>query len=86
MNHNLSTYKDGYQSVEYCSICGQEGPTLQNSCVPIETQQERMARMLGLKPNCPEDWPVDIIDRLIQIENEKGQAALFLTLNSLLRS
>lgn len=39
-------------------------------------ERARMARFLGLDPRHHKTWPMDIIDRLIEIENTEGSIAL----------
>lgn len=38
--------------------------------------QYRMARCLNLDPRNPSDWPMEIIDRMVELERKMGSAAL----------
>jgi len=44
----------------------------------MELQDERfmMARRLNLSPHHPESWPIEILDRLIELEKSEGRQAL----------
>lgn len=37
-----------------------------------QLKRTRMAMMMGLHPGYPEDWPTEIIDRLIEGEQKNG--------------
>lgn len=83
MKHQIRSYRDGYQNIEYCSVCGQESLALQNECVPIETQHRRIARLLNLHPDQPETWPIDILDSLIALEKAEGSERLYHKINQI---
>lgn len=36
--HKLSTYKEGWQRIEFCTICGEEGIDLGEECTPSKEQ------------------------------------------------
>ena len=36
MRHQISSYKDGYQTVSFCLDCGKEGIELMEACNPLE--------------------------------------------------
>lgn len=46
-------------------------------------EQYKMARFLNLDPRDPSDWPMVIIDRLIQTEQQGGRVALHYALQKL---
>lgn len=46
-------------------------------------ERERMARMMGLMPNSPENWPTADIDRLVAGEKDRGVSWLYNQLRSM---
>ena len=32
MQHKISSYRDGFQDVQYCMVCSREGADLNNEC------------------------------------------------------
>lgn len=40
--HIIDFYKEGYSKIEFCTICGAEGETLQLECVGIEPDKNQM--------------------------------------------
>jgi hypothetical protein len=40
--HTTDFYKDGYSKVEFCTVCGAEGESLQLECVGIEPDKNQM--------------------------------------------
>jgi hypothetical protein len=40
--HQLSTYKDGYTRVAYCTVCGSEGEQLFVECVGIQPSEKQL--------------------------------------------
>lgn len=47
-------------------------------------ERARMARMMDLNPDCPADWPVETLERLIAGEKDRGKDWLYLELRSML--
>jgi len=41
-SHVISFYKDMYSRVEFCTICGAEGQTLQLECVGIAPDKNQL--------------------------------------------
>lgn len=44
--------------------------------VIADDDRERMARIMLFRPNCPEDWDRDLIDKMIVGERERGRVWL----------
>lgn len=40
MLHQLDTYKDGYQNIQFCKICSAEGEKLSLKCVGMTETNE----------------------------------------------
>ncbi len=40
MLHQLDTYKDGYQNIQFCKICSAEGEKLSLECVGMTETNE----------------------------------------------
>lgn len=47
-------------------------------------EQARIARRLGLNPDMPHTWPMNLINRLVGIEINKGPQELYLEVRRLL--
>lgn len=49
MLHQLDTYKDGYQNIQFCKICSAEGEKLSLECVGMtETNElEEKSKIFG---------------------------------------
>lgn len=47
-------------------------------------EQYRMAMFMNLHPDAPETWPLETIDRLLDIEKNKGQRELHFELARML--
>ena len=79
--HSIDYYPDGITRVAYCKICSAEGLELLEDC-PKEIinsyslDQKRIAGYMGLHADLIETWPIDIIDRLIRLEQRKGHSRL----------
>lgn len=77
--HVLDFYMDGYQAVSFCKVCSAEGDKLIEDCqgsFAQSTEHRKMAAYLNLAPDQPETWPLDILDKLIYIENKEGRKRL----------
>ena len=67
--HKTSFYKEGWQQIEFCTICGAEGLELLEEC-KIDDRQ-RIAQLLGFA--CYEDCDIKfIIADLISLEKREG--------------
>jgi hypothetical protein len=45
--------------------------------------RERMARIMMFRPNCPEDWDVPLLDKMIVGEREHGRVWLHQELSAM---
>lgn len=86
--HTIDYYMDTWRTIPFCKICSAEGDLLAEDCSGLApcTAHYRMARYLDLCPNKPETWPINILDRLICIEQEEGFEALIKEIRSLMKS
>jgi hypothetical protein len=78
--HKYGSYRDGFQTVEYCTVCSAEGDKLLEDCqgnFPDSIEHRKMAAHLNLHPDMTETWPLDILDKLIWIEKNEGREKLF---------
>ena len=78
--HKYGSYRDGYKTIEYCTVCSAEGDKLLEDCDGgnnISTEYRKMARHLDLHPEMPETWPLDLLDKLIFIQKKEGDKRLF---------
>jgi len=41
-SHKTDSYKEGWQRIEFCTVCGAEGLDLQEDCVPLEKEAEQL--------------------------------------------
>lgn len=77
--HDIGYYEDNHIMVPYCRKCSAEGDKLFEDCPQfvITDDHKRMAAYLNLSPTMFSSWPMDIINKLIWIEKEKGKQGLF---------
>lgn len=40
--HKIDTYKEGWQRIEFCTVCGAEGIDLGEDCTPEEKPEEQL--------------------------------------------
>lgn len=48
-----------------------------------DDDRERMARIIMFRPNSPQDWDRDLIDKMIVGERERGRVWLFQELQAM---
>lgn len=51
---------------------------------PAAEQRAYVARIMGLNPDTPDDWPLDVIDRLIVMRRYEGRSAFYKEIGKLL--
>ena len=52
--------------------------------IPLEEQRFHVSRCLDLNPETPRDWPVGVIDHLIDIRKFEGPEAFYREVGALL--
>lgn len=40
--HKIDTYKEGWQRVEFCTVCGKEGQELDEECKPQQKSEAQL--------------------------------------------
>lgn len=52
-SHKLDTYKEGWQMVEFCAICGKEGLELQEHCTPLQKDETQLELFVDSRQEQP---------------------------------
>lgn len=52
--------------------------------LPLEEQRFHVARCLDLNPSTPSDWPVSVIDHILDIRKHEGLDAFYREVSALL--
>lgn len=80
-HHTPDHYQDGFVRVAFCNVCGAEGLRLLEDCqgtipMTISLEQRKMAAYLGLHHDLPDTWPMDVINRFVDLEAREGNRRL----------
>lgn len=51
--HDIDTYKEGWQRIEFCTVCGAEGIDLGEDCVKPEQQEAQLELFQEVKHEVP---------------------------------
>lgn len=84
--HVIDYYQDGFAAIPFCKNCSAEGDALHDPCKPIRTEHQIMAAHMGLHPDMPETWPMDILNSLIFLKHREGEKRLIEEIRKLNKS
>lgn len=85
LRHVTDYYMDGHKAIAFCKVCSKEDQQLLEPCtgpIDVSLERHRMARHLDLDDDC-DNWPLKIIDSLIELEKREGKEKLFAQIRKL---